>query len=210
MAKKKQIGKIAIYVVLAFVALTVLGAVLDTMEYPNKTPNISENNDDSDDESTLDDANASDNDDSKKDTESETNKPETDKSESGSGGSDDGLNETEPDIFEDDPGAGGGSEDQTPSKSDMVLKITDMTGSVLQGNKATVVIEGKVNTKYSIGVYYNSGASTAKGLEDKISDGNGVISWTWIIGARTKPGDYKIIISGGEEMITVYFTVLEN
>ena len=75
---------------------------------------------------------------------------------------------------------------------------------------ATVSIVGKPNTKYTITVYYKSGASTAEGLEPKTSDANGNVSWTWKIGGRTSPGTYRLVIAGGGESIERQFTVITD
>ena len=75
---------------------------------------------------------------------------------------------------------------------------------------ATVSIVGKPNTKYTITVYYKSGASTAEGLEPKTSDANGNVSWTWKIGGRTSPGTYRLVIAGDGESIERQFTVITD
>ena len=59
---------------------------------------------------------------------------------------------------------------------------------------ATLSIKGKPNTEYSISVYYSTAASKADGLENKTSDSNGNISWTWKVGGRTNSGTHKIVI----------------
>ncbi len=87
------------------------------------------------------------------------------------------------------------------------ISIVDISSVVKAGEHAYVSIKGLPNTDYSISVYYSSGASKADGLEPKKSDGNGNVSWTWEVGARTKPGTYKICIAGGGNTITKYFEV---
>ena len=74
---------------------------------------------------------------------------------------------------------------------------------------ATVTIQGAPNTSYSITVRYKSGPSTAKGLEDQVSDADGIVSWTWHIGGRTSAGTFTITVSGGGESETVSFTIEE-
>lgn len=103
----------------------------------------------------------------------------------------------------------------TPSPTEKIMQIPNdtisvesLTTPVSPGEKATIAIVGKPNTKYSITVRYNSGNSTASGLYDKTSDGQGYVSWTWKVGTRTSPGTYKIRISGGGESFTTTFTVL--
>ena len=72
---------------------------------------------------------------------------------------------------------------------------------------ATVSITAQPNTEYSITVYYPSGKSTAKGLENKTSDANGNVSWSWKIGGKTTEGEHYLIITGGGETIRKDFTV---
>ena len=81
---------------------------------------------------------------------------------------------------------------------------------IARNKKATVEITGRPNTEYSIKVHYKSGPSKASGLEAKVSDANGYVTWTWRVGSNTAPGTYRIEISDGEESITLYFTVVEN
>lgn len=87
------------------------------------------------------------------------------------------------------------------------ISLDYLTTPIKINAKATVRIKGKPDTEYKISVFYSSAASTAKGLEAKISDGDGIVSWTWKVGARTKEGDFKIVISGGGETFTTYFRV---
>lgn len=87
------------------------------------------------------------------------------------------------------------------------ISLDYLTTPIKINAKATIRIKGKPDTEYKISVFYSSAASTAKGLEAKISDGDGMVSWTWKVGARTKEGDFKIVISGGGETFTTYFRV---
>ena len=88
------------------------------------------------------------------------------------------------------------------------IEIISITSPVRRGNKASISINTKPNTFCKITVYYKSGYSKAKGLEPKYSDKDGKCAWTWKVGTRTTPGDWKIIISAeGLEPIETYFTV---
>ena len=79
--------------------------------------------------------------------------------------------------------------------------------AVNRGEYATVKYRGAANTKYTITVYYSSGASTADGLGTKTSDSSGNVSWTWKVGNKTKPGTYRIQVTGSGKTQTVNFTV---
>lgn len=87
------------------------------------------------------------------------------------------------------------------------ITILTSPGTVKRGKSATLEIRGTPNTLYSIKVKYSSGYSSAKGLEDKISDENGVCSWTWRVGAKTKPGSYNITVSDGQKDHIIAFSV---
>ncbi len=70
-------------------------------------------------------------------------------------------------------------------------------------------IKGTPNTEYSNKVYYPSGASSAAGLENKISDKDGFVSWSWKVGGKTKAGEHNIEISGGGQTLETVFTTTE-
>ncbi len=84
---------------------------------------------------------------------------------------------------------------ENKEKSFSLVSFTDV---VFSGDLASIEIRGKPNTKYSIDVYYKSGKSTAKGLEDKISSSDGLVSFSWTVGSQVTPGIYDVVISDGE------------
>ncbi len=90
-----------------------------------------------------------------------------------------------------------------------VLDILSVTSPVEGGQNATLSAKGKPNTEYDIKVVYSSGESSAKGLENKKTDANGNVSWTWKVGAKTKPGTYTITVKGGGETDTIKITVTD-
>lgn len=87
------------------------------------------------------------------------------------------------------------------------ISLTSITSPVSLNENATVKITGAPNTDYSIAVYYSSSKSTASGLENKKSDANGSVSWTWKVGGKTKSGNYYLKINGGGSSLKVDFTV---
>lgn len=99
------------------------------------------------------------------------------------------------------------STDSTTGTNTTGITIVDVTKNIVNaGETATLTIKGKPNTEYSISVYYSSGASKAAGLENKISDSNGNVTWTWEVGAKTKSGEHRIVINGGGDKIETKFT----
>lgn len=88
------------------------------------------------------------------------------------------------------------------------ITVTQLTSPISRGSNATIAINTAPNTYCTITIYYKSGPSSAKGLDPKNSDGNGNCSWTWKVGTRTTPGDWKIVINvQGIGQIEQYFTV---
>lgn len=94
--------------------------------------------------------------------------------------------------------------------SNGTIQLIDMTLFVYNNNMASLTIQGKPNTDYRISVYYSSGTSTAEGLGVKTSDSAGYVTWDWKVGARTKEGSHKIVVSGGSDTLTVYFTTAKE
>lgn len=100
--------------------------------------------------------------------------------------------------------------EETPTEAVSPITFTSYSKSVEAGSNATVTIQGKPNTDYSIHVYYDSGESNAEGLESKTSDGNGNVTWEWKIGAKTTPGTHSLTVEGGGAKNSVEFEVLEE
>jgi micrococcal nuclease len=90
------------------------------------------------------------------------------------------------------------------------IRIISLTSPISRGAYATISIHTSPNVLCSIIVYYKSGPSQAQGLEPKMSDGDGNCSWTWKVGTRTTPGNWRIVISAqGEGQVETYFTVTD-
>lgn len=87
------------------------------------------------------------------------------------------------------------------------LKILSLTSPISVNQTATIKVCGKPNTEYDINVVYSSSASSAKGLENKTSDENGIVSWSWRIGPSVKAGNYNITVKGGGETVEVKIQV---
>lgn len=87
------------------------------------------------------------------------------------------------------------------------ITVVSLTSPISAGQTATIKIQGKPNTQYTIQVKYKSGYGTADGLGTKMSDTSGYVSWTWEVGAKTSAGTWSIEISGGGEKIKVDFVV---
>ncbi len=123
-------------------------------------------------------------------TESKSNTTENE--ESSADGANDGDTETSAPIETEPPTVG--------EVSESTISLKSITSPISSNNTATLTIVGKPNTEYDIKVIYTTTESKAKGLENKISDENGIASWSWKIGASVKSGYYKITVSDGTEV----------
>jgi hypothetical protein len=89
----------------------------------------------------------------------------------------------------------------------------ESVGAVGQGGTATARVTTEPEAQCSIAVYYSSGLSNAQGLTPRVADEFGQASWSWIVGARTKPGIYRIEAEatlGSETVVrSVWFEVLD-
>ncbi|BCJ85894.1 thermonuclease family protein [Effusibacillus dendaii] len=100
------------------------------------------------------------------------------------------------------------SQPSTPSTASTdEVKIVSLTSPVSPGDNTTLVAQVPPNTQANITVYYKSGTSKAEGLEPKMSDSNGHVSWTWKVGTRTTPGSWRVVVSAGGQSATAYLQV---
>ncbi len=89
------------------------------------------------------------------------------------------------------------------------LQISPYPLIVRRNEDITLRVIGLPNTEYDIDVYYSSGASRAKGLENRVTDSSGFVSWTWQIGGKTRIGSScYIILKGGGVRTRIDFTVV--
>ena len=87
------------------------------------------------------------------------------------------------------------------------IKLVSYTSRVRAGDEAYVTVVGEPNTEYKITVKYSSGASSARGLEPKTSDAEGVVTWTWKVSANVIPGEYSIEIKSADASYKTTFVV---
>lgn len=99
-------------------------------------------------------------------------------------------------------------EENNAIESGRSIEVVKAPGEVKRGGKATLAIRGIANAVYSIRVKYSSGYSSAKGLEDRVSDSDGNCSWSWRIGAKTAPGEYDITVFDGVNSYIIKFKVV--
>jgi len=91
------------------------------------------------------------------------------------------------------------------------LEIVFVTSPVSPGDYVTLKARAPTGAQCSITVYYKSGSSTAQGWFAKQADMDGNVSWTWKVGTRTTPGNWRIVVTATYEGDTIsqetYFAV---
>ena len=91
------------------------------------------------------------------------------------------------------------SDSSNSNNSTSNINLVSLTSPISRGSDVTVSINGIPNTTYDIDVIYSSGESKASGLEDKTSDSEGNVSWTFKVSSNVKPGTYEVKITDGED-----------
>jgi hypothetical protein len=74
--------------------------------------------------------------------------------------------------------------------------LVKVTSPAYPGNTAQLVARVSPAESCSIVVDYKSGPSHAQGLTAQRPSA-GIVSWSWIVGTRTTPGRWPIIVSCG-------------
>ena len=74
------------------------------------------------------------------------------------------------------------------------LEIVSVTSPVSKGSYAILTARTSPGASCNITVYYKSGPSSAAGLDPKMADANGMVSWTWKVGTRTTSGTWRIVV----------------
>lgn len=75
------------------------------------------------------------------------------------------------------------------------IQIISLTSPIDPGAEATLTAKTVPGASCTITVYHKSGPSEAQGLEPKTAGANGMVSWTWKVGASTTPGTWRIVVT---------------
>jgi len=78
---------------------------------------------------------------------------------------------------------------------DLAVKLTKRTASVARNAAAAVTIRTTKGAECGIDVHYAAGSSTAEGLEPKIANSKGAITWKWLVARNTSKGSVPIVIT---------------
>ena len=78
---------------------------------------------------------------------------------------------------------------------DFPVKLTKRTASVARNAKASVTIKTTAGAECGIDVQYKSGSPSADGLEPKIANAKGAVTWKWLVARSTSTGRAPIVIT---------------
>jgi len=81
------------------------------------------------------------------------------------------------------------------SSASATVRVLKPAGRVTAGDKASVTITVSPRSRCTIGVYYSSTRSEARGLGPKRGT---TIVWTWTVGSATKSGRWPVKIECGK------------
>jgi len=76
------------------------------------------------------------------------------------------------------------------------VRLVSVTSPASPGSYATLTAAVSPSATCSLTVNYKSGPSHAQGLYSKRATA-GRVSWTWMVGTRTTPGRWGIVVSCG-------------
>jgi hypothetical protein len=74
------------------------------------------------------------------------------------------------------------------------VRVTKRPGRVSPGDTASVTVVVTPRARCTIGVYYSSSKSAARGLGAKTAK---TITWTWTVGSNTRSGTWPVKIDCG-------------
>ncbi|MGH9549072.1 MAG: hypothetical protein ACRD3W_06855, partial [Terriglobales bacterium] len=89
----------------------------------------------------------------------------------------------------------GGSTAAPATKTDLTVKIVNITSPVKAGSDATVAVETAADANCKITVKLKSGPATAAGLKGQKADSTGKASWTWKVASNTAVGDWPVEVT---------------
>jgi hypothetical protein len=81
-----------------------------------------------------------------------------------------------------------------PTTAAASVRLASVSSPISHGSYATLSVAVTPSATCSITVIYKSGRSVAQGLYPKRGSR---LSWTWMVGTRTTPGRWPIIVSCG-------------
>lgn len=83
----------------------------------------------------------------------------------------------------------------TAPTSALAVTFTNVTSPIQRGLPATASVQTAAGAACSIVVTYATTVSMAQGLGPKIAGSDGTVSWLWLVGGNTTPGEWPIDVT---------------
>lgn len=71
-------------------------------------------------------------------------------------------------------------------------KIATITNPAHPGGYVSLVAEAVPNSQCTISVHYQPGTSTPSSLGQKVANGNGQVSWSWVVDKNAQAGSWPL------------------
>ncbi len=97
--------------------------------------------------------------------------------------------------------SGGAAADEGAAGSSGTVTVTSVPSPAYPGQRATVTAKAEPGESVSIKVVYKSGRSTARYLGRQTADASGNLSWTWLVGGNTTPGEWSLVVESDKGAI---------
>ncbi len=79
--------------------------------------------------------------------------------------------------------------------ADLTVALLSLSSPAPPGSDADIRVQTAPSAACSIEVRYRSGLSKARGLEPKVTDARGGVSWQWRVGSKTTRGRWPIVVT---------------
>lgn len=96
---------------------------------------------------------------------------------------------------------------QYNSQAENRISVISSSTVIKRGYNGRLSIRGKPVTSYTIIATYQEGNRILTSRRTGTTDKNGLLEWSWRVGKKTSPGTYPLIITGGGDTYSTYYTV---
>ncbi len=79
--------------------------------------------------------------------------------------------------------------------ADLTVALISLSSPAPPGSEAIIQVQTAPGAACSIEVRYRSGPSKARGLEPKVADQRGAVTWQWQVGSKTTRGRWPIVVT---------------
>ncbi|MCQ4086757.1 TadE/TadG family type IV pilus assembly protein [Saccharibacillus sp. JS10] len=93
-----------------------------------------------------------------------------------------------------DTGETGGASETSSDSSSGSATITSVPSPAYPGSRATITAKVEPGQTATIKVVYKTGNSRARYLGQQTADASGKLSWTWLVGGNTTPGEWALVV----------------